>query len=65
VADVGCGPGHVTAHLRGLGVDAFGIDLSPVAAWLRDAGFTVKAHLLVDLDQSVPGAILFANRQSS
>src|SRR5512139_3869931 len=29
VADVGCGPGHVTAHLRGLGVDAFGVDLSP------------------------------------
>ncbi|MFK0140271.1 class I SAM-dependent methyltransferase [Streptomyces murinus] len=29
VADVGCGPGHVTAHLRELGVDdAFGIDLS-------------------------------------
>lgn len=29
VADVGCGPGHVTAHLHGLGLDAFGIDLSP------------------------------------
>jgi SAM-dependent methyltransferase len=29
VADVGCGPGHVTADLRGLGVDAFGVDLSP------------------------------------
>ncbi|SNY45259.1 class I SAM-dependent DNA methyltransferase [Paractinoplanes atraurantiacus] len=29
VADVGCGPGHVTARLRQLGVDAFGIDLSP------------------------------------
>lgn len=29
VADVGCGPGHVTAHLHGLGVDAFGVDLSP------------------------------------
>lgn len=29
VADVGCGPGHVTAHLRALGLDAFGIDLSP------------------------------------
>ncbi|GLW90572.1 methyltransferase [Actinokineospora globicatena] len=29
VVDVGCGPGHVTAHLRGLGVDAFGVDLSP------------------------------------
>ncbi|MEV1000656.1 class I SAM-dependent methyltransferase [Nonomuraea sp. NPDC050202] len=29
VADVGCGPGHVTAHLHELGLDAFGIDLSP------------------------------------
>ncbi|MEV4176951.1 class I SAM-dependent methyltransferase [Nonomuraea sp. NPDC049709] len=29
VADVGCGPGHVTAHLHSLGVSAFGVDLSP------------------------------------
>ncbi len=29
VADVGCGPGRITAHLRQCGVDAFGIDLSP------------------------------------
>ncbi|UUN29269.1 class I SAM-dependent methyltransferase [Streptomyces sp. FIT100] len=29
VADLGCGPGRITAHLRSLGVDAFGIDLSP------------------------------------
>jgi SAM-dependent methyltransferase len=29
VADVGCGPGHVTSYLRDQGVDAFGIDLSP------------------------------------
>lgn len=29
VADLGCGPGRVTAHLRSLGVDVFGIDLSP------------------------------------
>src|ERR687893_415930 len=28
VADIGCGPGSVTAHLHALGVDAFGIDLS-------------------------------------
>lgn len=28
VADVGCGPGRVTAHLHGLGLDAFGVDLS-------------------------------------
>ncbi|MFY4718599.1 class I SAM-dependent methyltransferase [Streptomyces sp. LaBMicrA B280] len=160
VADVGCGPGHITAHLHELGVDAFGIDLSAamidvarrdhprlrfevgsmtdldladasvvgllafwslihvpdeavptvfghfrrvvrpggplllgfhvgagsrlktqgygghpmnvhvhrrrpdqVAAWLRDAGFTVEAHLLIDPDESVPGAVLFARRQ--
>jgi SAM-dependent methyltransferase len=161
VADVGCGPGHVTAHLHKLGVNAFGIDLSPamidiarqehpdlrfevgsmtdlqladasitallafwslihipdeaiptvfghfrrvlrpgghlllglhvgdesrlktqgygghpmkvyvhlrqpdqVAAWLRDAGFTVKAQLLINLDESVPGAVLLAYRPS-
>lgn len=29
VADVGCGPGHVTAHLCSLGLDAYGVDLSP------------------------------------
>ncbi|GAA3778742.1 class I SAM-dependent methyltransferase [Micromonospora maritima] len=29
VADVGCGPGRITAHLSGLGLDAFGVDLSP------------------------------------
>jgi SAM-dependent methyltransferase len=160
VADVGCGPGHVTAHLHELGVDAFGIDLSPamidlarrdhpslrfevgsmtdlqladaslaglvafwslihvpddavptvfshfhrvlrpggplllgfhvgdesrlktqgygghpmnvyvhrrqpdqVTTWLSDAGFTVEAHMLLDLDESVPGAVLFAHRQ--
>ncbi|MGI5122132.1 class I SAM-dependent methyltransferase [Marinactinospora thermotolerans] len=28
-ADVGCGPGHLTAMLRDLGLDAFGLDLSP------------------------------------
>jgi SAM-dependent methyltransferase len=160
VADVGCGPGHVTAHVRKLGLDAFGIDLSPamidvarrehpelrfevgsmtdldladasvagllafwslvhvpddalpgifghfrralrpggllllgfhvgntsrlktegygghpmrvhvhrrqpaqVAAGLRDAGFTVEAHMLLDPDESRPGAVLFARRQ--
>lgn len=29
VADLGCGPGHLTAHLRSLGLDAFGVDVSP------------------------------------
>jgi SAM-dependent methyltransferase len=161
VADIGCGPGQVTAHLCELGVDAFGIDLSPrmidvarrdhpglrfevgsmtdldlpagsvagllawwslihipddevptvlghfhrvlrpgaplqlgfhvgdqsrlktqgygghpmkvhghrrrpdrVATWLRDAGFEVEAHLLLNPDEEVPGAILFARRRS-
>lgn len=160
VADVGCGPGHVTAHLHALGIDAFGIDLSPVmidvarrdhphlrfevgsmtdldlddasvagllafwslihipddavptvfghfrrvlrpggplllgfhvgdesrvktqgygghpmkvdvhrrrpgqvSAWLRDAGFTVEAQMLLDPDEDVPGAVLFARHQ--
>lgn len=29
VLDVGCGPGHLTEHLRSLGVDTSGIDLVP------------------------------------
>ena len=29
VLDVGCGPGHLTAHLASLGVEAIGIDLVP------------------------------------
>ena len=28
VADIGCGPGHLTAHLVALGLEAYGIDLS-------------------------------------
>ncbi|WP_016905757.1 class I SAM-dependent DNA methyltransferase [Streptomyces xiaopingdaonensis] len=28
VAEVGCGPGQLTAHLRDLGLDAFGVDVS-------------------------------------
>ena len=29
VADLGCGPGRITAHLAQLGLDVFGLDLSP------------------------------------
>ncbi|MFD7627020.1 class I SAM-dependent methyltransferase [Streptomyces sp. NPDC059851] len=29
VADLGCGPGRITAHLDALGLRAFGVDLSP------------------------------------
>ncbi|MFF4825932.1 class I SAM-dependent DNA methyltransferase [Streptomyces sp. NPDC001312] len=30
VAELGCGPGRVTAHLRSLELEVFGVDLSPV-----------------------------------
>ncbi|GAB3557497.1 class I SAM-dependent methyltransferase [Arthrobacter alkaliphilus] len=38
VADIGCGPGRITAYLNSLGLAAFGIDLSPemVAVARRD-----------------------------
>lgn len=39
VADVGCGPGWLTAHLAELGVDAFGIDLSPRMIRLARAAY--------------------------
>ncbi|MFD7022352.1 class I SAM-dependent methyltransferase [Promicromonospora sukumoe] len=43
VADVGCGPGHVTAYLRERGVDAFGVDLSPrFVATAREANPGVR-----------------------
>nr|WP_246397458.1 class I SAM-dependent methyltransferase [Leifsonia aquatica] len=29
IADLGCGPGRITGHLAGLGLDVSGIDLSP------------------------------------
>ena len=29
VGDLGCGTGRITTYLAGLGLDAFGIDLSP------------------------------------
>ena len=53
VADVGCGPGHVTDHLHGLGVDAFGIDLSTemVAIARRDfPGLRFEVGTMTDLD---------------
>jgi SAM-dependent methyltransferase len=35
VADVGRGPGRLTAHLHGAGLDVFGIDLSPAMIDVR------------------------------
>ncbi|MCO8270212.1 class I SAM-dependent methyltransferase [Actinoplanes sp. TRM 88003] len=59
VADIGCGPGHITAHLHELGLDAFGVDLSPgmITVARRD-----HPHLRFQVgsmtDLSVPAASL-------
>jgi SAM-dependent methyltransferase len=65
VADVGCGPGYVTRHLHDLGVNAFGIDLSPnmIAIARRDypdLRFEVGTMTHLDLaDHSVAGVLAF------
>jgi SAM-dependent methyltransferase len=46
VADLGCGTGRITAHLDSLGVDAFGIDLSPV---MVDLARHAHPHLRFDV----------------
>lgn len=64
VADLGCGPGRVTAHLRRLGVaDVFGVDLSPemVAVARRtypDLRFEVGSMTALDLPDASLGGIL-------
>ncbi len=53
VADVGCGPGRLTAYLAGLGLDAFGIDLSPgmIEVARRDhPGLRFEVGSMTDLD---------------
>jgi SAM-dependent methyltransferase len=53
VADIGCGPGRITAYLHSLGLEAFGIDLSPemVAAARRDhPGLQFKEGSMEALD---------------
>jgi SAM-dependent methyltransferase len=65
VADVGCGPGYVTGYLRDVGVDAFGIDLSPEMISIArreypDLRFEVGTMTDLDLaDHSVAGVVAF------
>ncbi|MER7463748.1 methyltransferase domain-containing protein [Streptomyces sp. NPDC097981] len=63
VADLGCGPGRVTAHLDGLGVRAFGVDLSPamVAVARRmypGLRFEVGSMAALDVADGVLGGVL-------
>jgi ubiquinone/menaquinone biosynthesis C-methylase UbiE len=63
IADVGCGTGRITAHLRQLGADAFGIDLSPgmIEVARRDhPGLRFEAGSMTDLalaDASLAGLV--------
>jgi SAM-dependent methyltransferase len=47
VADAGCGPGHLTALLHDLGLDAFGLDLSPAMV-----GHARRAHPALRFDEA-------------
>ncbi|MFE1174608.1 class I SAM-dependent DNA methyltransferase [Streptomyces sp. NPDC058773] len=63
VADLGCGPGYVTAHLHGLGLKAFGVDASPVMVGLaREAHpglrFEVGSMAALDLADGALGGVL-------
>ncbi|MFF9816807.1 class I SAM-dependent DNA methyltransferase [Streptomyces sp. NPDC014006] len=59
VADVGSGPGHVTARLHSLGVPVFGIDISPrMAALAREAHPDLRFHVGSMTALDVPDATL-------
>lgn len=63
VLDVGCGPGHVTAHLTELGLDASGVDLSPrmvehARKQYPDLRFSVASATELDLAPASLGGVL-------
>ncbi|MEV6777137.1 class I SAM-dependent methyltransferase [Streptomyces syringium] len=63
VADLGCGPGHVTAHLDGLGLAACGVDASPaMIASARqaypDLRFDVGSMAALNIADGVLGGVL-------
>ena len=63
IADIGCGAGRVTAYLNGLGLQAFGIDLSPqMVAMARrsypELRFEVGSMLALDLPDGALGGVL-------
>ena len=63
VADLGCGPGHVTAYLADAGLDASGVDLSPgmiEVARSRYPGSSFEVGSMLELaaeDGSLDGAL--------
>lgn len=63
VAELGCGPGRVTAHLRDLGLEVFGLDVSPAMIDLAretypDLRFDVGSMDALDMpDASLNGIV--------
>ncbi|WP_203906624.1 class I SAM-dependent methyltransferase [Rhizocola hellebori] len=63
VADLGCGPGHITAYLGGLGLEVCGVDVSPAMIELaREAHpgllFDIGAMATLDIDDGMLGGVL-------
>ncbi|MEU8384309.1 class I SAM-dependent methyltransferase [Streptosporangium sp. NPDC048865] len=63
VADLGCGPGHVTAHLDELGLAAFGVDASPAMIELARQAypglrFDVGSMTALDIADGALGGVL-------
>ena len=63
---VGFHVGDETSHASGgysgrlINVDSFRRRPDQVARWLREAGFTIEAELVMRPDEEVPGAIILA-----
>lgn len=63
VADLGCGPGHVTAHLDALGLSAFGVDASSAMIEAArhahpDLRFDIGSMAALDIADGVLGGVL-------
>ncbi|MEV7551625.1 class I SAM-dependent methyltransferase [Amycolatopsis sp. NPDC089917] len=63
VVDVGCGPGHVTAHLASLGLDVTGVDLSPKMVEVArrqypDLRFSVGSMAALDIPDGTLGGLV-------
>ncbi|RYJ25260.1 putative methyltransferase [Streptomyces sp. L-9-10] len=63
VADVGCGPGHITTHLHESGLVAFGVDASPAMIELAQQAypglrFDVGSMAALDIADGVLGGVL-------
>jgi SAM-dependent methyltransferase len=59
---VGDGTRHTSEGYTGrpINVDSHHRPPSQVGGWLRDAGFTIEAELVLRPDDEVPGAVIFA-----